>query len=121
MSQKVPSSITAKIGFFQKIWLEVKLVLRLMKDRRVNPLIKLLPLGAFIYWIVPDLVPGPVDDAMVMWLGFYLFIELCPPGVVAEHRQALLRVTSGEWHEATTTDTDTDPQVVDAEFHEVDK
>ncbi len=45
MSQKVPSSITAKIGFFQKIWMEVKLVLRLMKDKRVNPLIKLLPLG----------------------------------------------------------------------------
>ncbi len=34
-----------------------------------------------------------------MWFGFYLFIELCPPDVVSEHRQALLRVTAGEWHE----------------------
>ncbi len=118
MSQKVPSSITARIGFFQKIWMEVKLVLRLMKDKRVNPLIKLLPLGAFIYWIIPDLVPGPVDDAMVMWFGFYLFIELCPPDVVSEHRQALLRVTAGDWHEATPMDSD--PQVVDGEFHDLD-
>jgi len=94
-----------------------------MKDRRVNPLVKLLPLGAFIYWIVPDLIPGPVDDALVMWLGFYLFIELCPQAVVAEHRQALLSVIPGEWHEATTEATapDSDPQVVDGEFHDLDR
>jgi hypothetical protein len=116
MAEKTPSSLSAKIGFFQKIWLEVKLVLRLMKDKRVNPFIKLLPLGAFIYWIVPDLVPGPIDDAMVMWLGFYLFIELCPQDVVAEHRQALLKVIHGEWKESTSTDSD--PQIVDGEFHE---
>jgi hypothetical protein len=116
MAEKTPSSLAAKIGFFQKIWLEVKLVLRLMKDKRVNPFIKLLPLGAFIYWIVPDLVPGPIDDALVMWLGFYLFIELCPQDVVAEHRQALLKVIPGQWKEATTTDSD--PQIVDGEFHE---
>jgi hypothetical protein len=118
MAQKTPNNLSAKIGFFQKIWMEVKLVLRLMKDKRVNPFIKLLPLGAFIYWIVPDLVPGPIDDAMVMWLGFYLFIELCPPDVVAEHRQALLKVIPGQWSEASPTDTD--PQVVDGEFHETD-
>ena len=119
MAQKSPNTISARIVFFQKIWLEVKLVLRLMKDKRVNPLIKLLPLGAFIYWIVPDLVPGPVDDALVMWLGFYVFIELCPPDVVQEHRQALFKVIPGEWKESTTPDTD--PQVVDGEFHDMDQ
>jgi len=56
----------------------------------------------------------------VMWLGFYLFIELCPPGVVAEHRQALLKVIPGEWHEATTT-PESDPQVVEGEFRDVDR
>jgi len=119
MTQKAPSSITARIGFFQKIWLEVKLVLRLMKDKRVNPLVKLLPLAAFIYWIVPDLVPGPVDDALVMWFGFYLFIELCPPEVVEEHRRALISVIPGEKHESSTEDAD--PQVVDGEFHDLDR
>ena len=117
MSQKVPSSITTKIGFFQKIWLEVKLVFRLMKDKRVNPFAKLLPLAAFIYWIVPDLIPGPVDDALVMWFGFYLFIELCPPAVVAEHRRALLSVIPGEWRDSTAPGSD--PQVVDGEFHDL--
>jgi hypothetical protein len=119
MAQKVPGSIIAKIGFFQKVWLEVRLVLRLMKDKRVNPLVKLLPLAAFIYWIVPDLVPGPVDDALVMWFGFYLFIELCPQNVVEEHRQALLRVIPGEWRQSTTGNSD--PQVVDGEFHDLDR
>jgi uncharacterized membrane protein YkvA (DUF1232 family) len=119
MSQKAPSNLTAKIGFFQKIWLEVRLVLRLMKDRRVNPLAKLLPLAAFIYWIVPDLVPGPIDDTLVMWFGFYLFIELCPPEVVEEHRREMLRVIPGEWSESTTEDSD--PQVVDGEFHDLNR
>jgi hypothetical protein len=119
MAAKGTSSITAKIGFFQKIWLEVKLVLRLMKDRRVNPFAKLLPLAAFVYWIVPDLVPGPVDDALVMWFGFYLFIELCPPEVVAEHRQALLKVIPGEWHDSTQDASD--PQVVEGEFRDLDQ
>jgi uncharacterized membrane protein YkvA (DUF1232 family) len=119
MTQKTSSSLSAKIGFFQKIWLEVKLVFRLMKDKRVNPFAKLLPLAAFIYWIVPDLVPGPIDDALVMWFGFYLFIELCPPDVVAEHRQALLKVIPGEWHASTTLDSD--PQIVEGEFRDLDQ
>ncbi len=119
MAQKVPGSITAKIGFFQKVWLEVRLVLRLMKDKRVNMLAKLLPLAAFIYWLVPDLVPGPVDDALVMWFGFYLFIELCPPEVVEEHRRALLNVIPGEWHESSAKDAD--PQIVDGEFRDLDR
>jgi len=119
MAQKAPSSLSAKIGFFQKIWLEVKLVFRLMKDKRVNPFAKLLPLAAFIYWIVPDLVPGPIDDALVMWFGFYLFIELCPPDVVAEHRRALLSVIPGEWHDPTKKNSD--PQVVEGEFRDEDR
>ena len=119
MAQKESRNITAKISFFQKIWMEVKLVLRLMKDRRVNPLAKLLPLGAFIYWLVPDLMPGPIDDALVMWFGFYLFIELCPPEVVTEHRQALLKIIPGEWRDSTKEESDS--QVVEGEFHEVDR
>ncbi len=119
MAQKGQGSITARIGFFQKVWLEVKLVFRLMKDRRVNPFAKLLPLAAVVYWIVPDLVPGPIDDALVLWFGFYLFIELCPPEVVAEHRRALLNAIPSEWHNSPGNDAD--PQVVDGEFYDVDQ
>jgi hypothetical protein len=34
-----------------------------------------------------------------MWLGSYLFVELCPPAVVQEHLRVLTAVIDGEWHE----------------------
>jgi uncharacterized membrane protein YkvA (DUF1232 family) len=76
---------------------QAKLVGRLIGDRRVNGLIKLLPIASIAYLISPvDLMPGAVipllgalDDAAVVWLGTTLFIELCPSDVVQEHKQAL--------------------------------
>jgi uncharacterized membrane protein YkvA (DUF1232 family) len=70
----------------------VKLIARLMVDKRVNIFLKLIPVGALVYLISPiDLAPGaalPVvgalDDAAVLWLASYFFIELCPSDVVAE-------------------------------------
>jgi hypothetical protein len=76
-------------GFFQDLTLRIKLILRLLGDGRVNPLLKLLPIGSLIYLVVPDIAPGPVDDAAVIWLATYLFVELCPPEVVQEHLDAL--------------------------------
>ena len=64
-------------------------MMRLIGDARVNPLLKLLPIGSLLYLIIPDLAIGPIDDVAVIWLGSYLFIELCPPPVVAEHTKAL--------------------------------
>ena len=77
----------------------VKLVVRLLSDRRVNLLIKLLPLGSLLYMFMPDLAPGPIDDALLIWLGTTLFVELCPEDVVKEHREALTSVVEGEWRE----------------------
>lgn len=76
-------------GFFQDLTLRLKLILRLLGDRRVNPLLKLLPIGSLVYLAVPDIVLGPLDDAAVIWLATYLFVELCPPTVVQEHLEAL--------------------------------
>ncbi len=87
--------VTAKGGVFNDLVTRIKLIVRLMGDTRVNPLLKLLPVGALIYFIIPDLVIGPVDDVVVMWLGGYLFIELCPPEIVKEHMQALNQVIPG--------------------------
>jgi len=64
-------------GFFQDLIQRVKLIYRLMADRRVNFFLKLLPVAAVVYLVSPlDLVPGlalPVigalDDAAVLWLG----------------------------------------------------
>ncbi len=101
MSSQPPGSLVPKSGggVFQSIALRVKLILRLMGDRRVNPLLKLLPIGALVYLVVPDLAPGPLDDAAVLWLGTYLFVELCQPEIVREHMHALTSVIDGEWRE----------------------
>ena len=76
-------------GFLQDLTLRIKLIMRLLGDGRVNPLIKLLPIGSLIYLVMPDIAPGPIDDAAVIWLATYLFVELCPPAVVEEHLESL--------------------------------
>ena len=93
-------------GFLGEVSLRFKLILRLLRDRRVSPLLKLLPVGALLYLFVPDLVIGPFDDAAVVWLGSVLFIELCPPDIVREHTDALRSVIDGEWREADAVSPD---------------
>ncbi len=88
-----------KGGVFKELTLRIRLIFRLLADGRVNPFIKLLPIGAMVYTIFPDILFGPVDDAILMWLGGYLFIELCPPEVVQEHMDAMTQVIEGEWRE----------------------
>jgi hypothetical protein len=102
LGKQFSDNITSKGGgggFFGSLTVQVKLVLRLMGDRRVNPLLKLLPIGALIYLIVPDIAFGPIDDAVVIWLGTALFVELCPPEIVKEHRDNLTSVIEGEWRD----------------------
>ena len=76
-------------GIFGGISNRVKLILRLMLDRRVNLLLKAIPLASGVYLLFPDMMPGPVDDALLIWLSTYLFVELCPPEVVAEHEHRI--------------------------------
>ena len=88
-------------GVFNEIAMRVKLIWRLMRDRRVNPLLKLLPIASLFYLVIPDLAPGPLDDSAVIFLGSVLFVELCPEDVVREHMAALRSVVEGEWHEVS--------------------
>jgi uncharacterized membrane protein YkvA (DUF1232 family) len=83
-------------GFFRNLSSQLKLVLRLIADSRVNFLLKFLPIATIIYLIVPDFLPGPVDDAVVISLGLYTFVELCPEEVVAEHRSAIKQAESNK-------------------------
>ena len=82
-------------GMLRDLVLRFKLILRLMGDKRVNPFIKLIPIGSLIYLISPiDLISGipgvsALDDVALVSLGAYLFIEFCPPDVVQEHMQKL--------------------------------
>lgn len=86
-------------GVFDNIGFRIRLIIRLMKDHRVSPLVKILPIAALIYLFAPDLAPGPIDDVAVLWLGGFLFIELCPPEVVQEHVLDMTAVIEGEWRE----------------------
>ena len=106
--------VDIRSGFFGDLALRIKLILRLIADPRVNPLLKLLPVGSLIYFIIPDIAPGPIDDVAVIWLGAYLFVELCPPDVVQEHMDSLRQVVPGEWHEAE----EMGGEVIEAQFLE---
>ena len=102
--------------YFGGIFNNLRLILRLLKDRRISFLLKLLPIGALVYLIIPiDFLPiNPLDDAVVLWLGGTLFIELCPDDIVAEHRRALAQSSDGVGVvERKPSD------VVDAEFKDV--
>ena len=65
---------------------------RLMKDRRVSFMAKLVPpLGALILITPPalelDFIPiiGELDWLLVAYISLKIFIWLCPPEVVREH------------------------------------
>lgn len=82
-------------GVFRDLIMRFKLIVRLMGDGRVNPFLKLLPILSLAYLIWPiDLIMGipglsALDDAAIVSLGAYMFIELCPPDVVEEHMKQL--------------------------------
>jgi hypothetical protein len=105
-------------GFFTDLSNRFKLIFRLLGDKRVNPLIKILPIGSLVYFIVPDLVLGPVDDAVIIWLGTYVFVELCPPDVVQEHMDEL----NGIIHRGGQGSPSPEPEdIIDAEFTEEER
>jgi hypothetical protein len=119
MSENKDKKITLPKGsVLSDLTIRIKLILRLMADSRVNPLLKLLPIGAVVYLLFPDLLPGPIDDVAILWLGSYLFVELCPPEVVQEHMEALKQVVPGEWHDPRQGEKPVEGEIVDAEFWE---
>jgi hypothetical protein len=65
---------------------QLQLIMRLMRDKRVHPLIKVLPFLSLIYLVYPDLVPGPFDDAVVITLFLQFFLSLVPDDLVDELR-----------------------------------
>jgi uncharacterized membrane protein YkvA (DUF1232 family) len=110
-------------GFIQNLTMRIKLILRLMADKRVNILLKLLPIGALIYLVSPiDLIPGALipfigalDDVAVIWLGATLFVDLCPEEVVQEHVDALQKVINSSARSAP--DQNEADEVIDVEAH----
>ncbi|GAB4580366.1 MAG: hypothetical protein Fur0022_31060 [Anaerolineales bacterium] len=109
--------ITTPRGIFSGISNQLKLIVRLMADPRVNPLIKTLPIGSLFYFLLfPDLAPGPLDDALVIWVGTALFVELCPPDIVKEHQETIKHTNPGEGRDKK----DGENVIIDTEYKDLD-
>lgn len=92
-------------GTLRSLYERTILTWRLIWDKRVGWLPKVIPLGALVYAISPlDLAPviflgplaplGVLDDAGILLLALSLFVKACPPDVVQEHLLQLGRVDS---------------------------
>ncbi|MEW6084119.1 MAG: YkvA family protein [Chloroflexota bacterium] len=117
MADKRPSKIMVppQGGMLRDFVTRLKLIGRLMGDRRVNIFLKILPLAslAYLFWPLDAIaIPfvGVLDDVGILWIGSTLFVELCPPNVVKEHLNEL----------ASNLDDDSGGDVVDAEATDVD-
>jgi uncharacterized membrane protein YkvA (DUF1232 family) len=121
MTERKPGKlIVPQGGMLRDFVKRLKLIARLMGDRRVNFFLKSLPLASVAYLIFPfDLAPGvafpiigALDDAAILWIGSTLFVELCPPNLVKEHMKELESnlddSSSGEVVDAEATDMDDD-------------
>ena len=117
MADKRDIMIPPQGGVIRDFILRIKLILRLIGDRRVNPWLKVIPVAGLAYLISPfDLIPdimlpviGELDDAAILWLTNYLFIELCPPEIVNEHVKAL----------SANISRDEDDDIIEAESVEI--
>jgi hypothetical protein len=94
----------------------IKLIIRLLGDNRISPVLKLIPIGSALYFIIPDLVLGPVDDAVVIWLATYLFVELCPPEIVDEHMRAIQGLPPKAAGSADSDEEIVEGEIIDGEF-----
>lgn len=116
MADKRPTKIMVppQGGMLRDFATRLKLIFRLLGDRRVNFFLKFLPLAsvAYLFWPIDAIalpVVGVLDDAAILWIGSTLFVELCPPNVVKEHMEELtsnLDDSSGDVVDAEATDVD---------------
>src|SRR4026207_2376777 len=97
MTDKRDITLPSQGSLVRDFLMRVKLIWSLMKDGRVSPLLKVIPVLGVLYLVMPiDLVSeialplvGELDDAAVLWLTNYVFVELCPPDIVMQHVKAL--------------------------------
>lgn len=104
-----------KHGVFDRLSDYFKLIWRLWQDERINPLLKLLPIGGLVYFFIPFDIPGPFDDAAAIWFMTQLFIEMCPPDIVEEHRMEIEKTIIAEWKEIGQEEFDQE-DIVDAAY-----
>lgn len=87
---------------------KIRLLLRLLRDERVGPLLKLIPLLSLVYLILPDLIPGPIDDAVLIALLAEIFLTFVPKEVLEDNRRQIEQDSSRQKKE----------DIIDGEFWE---
>ena len=120
-AKKSGTIVRSDVGFLKDLIIRLKLVYRLMTDRRVNIFLKLIPIAGLVYVIVPtDLMPLiPLDDAVVAWLALTLFVELSPDDVVQEYLNKMRKDAITKEKPQQTEDSRMD-EVIDAEYTIID-
>ncbi len=95
-----PAQAAERVGLIRALYERSLLTWKLLWDRRVGFLPKLIPLLAVVYLVSPiDLVPavalgplaplGTLDDVGIMLLALNLFVQAAPPDVVREYLREL--------------------------------
>ena len=89
-----------KQNTFGEIVFNLRLTWKLFLDKRVPFYVKIIPVAALIYLVVPyDLLIGPIDDAALIAGAVKLFVSLCPADLVEEHS----RILHGEQKKQTSS------------------
>lgn len=98
---------------FGSFGMQIRLIVRLIADRRISLLLKALPVFSIIYLISPlDFAIPVIDDAFVLWLANTLFLDLCPPEIVEEHRTNLERTEEQKRKQEKIAEND----IIDARY-----
>lgn len=95
-SETSPGETVRDEGFWKEFWHQIRLVWYLIRDPDVPLYVKVIPLVALIYVLIPtDFVPdvfpviGQLDDITALLVGGKVFIELSPPHVVRRYLEML--------------------------------
>ena len=122
-------------GFWKEFLYQVRLIWYLIRDPEVPIYVKIIPLVALIYVLIPtDLIPdvfpvmGQLDDITALLVGGKVFIEMSPPHVVRKYLAMLRHRNGGDAARESMedlTDEETANQIEDAiviegDFVEVD-
>ncbi len=90
--KRQPIDPKTSVGAVTGLARNVRLIWRLLRDRRVPIWTKAIIPAAIIYLLSPiDLLPdavlglGQLDDLSILVLGFKFFTDLCPREIVQEH------------------------------------
>ncbi len=91
-NNRPPQNPLALVGWLRSLWHRLILAWRLVRDPRIPAATKIIPWSTLAYLISPidiisDAIPGlgQLDDLTIFLFGLQLFIDLCPPEIVAEH------------------------------------